>query len=80
MAITVFIDVIDRDGLSPGSTALELDVLGIDAGVNNIYIDTVTTVRIVNIPGEGTKTELLSVADTRKTLQWTIVTWLRFTI
>jgi hypothetical protein len=68
VAVTVLINVIGRDSLAPRGTAFELLVVDVDAGVDNIDIDTFTSIRIVNILRERTKTELRSVADAGKTL------------
>ena len=68
VAVTVLVDIVGRDGFAPRSTAPELNVVDIDTSIDDIYIDTFTTIRIVNILGEGTETELRSVTDTRKTL------------
>ena len=73
MAVDVFIDIIDKGGLTSGSTALELNVVDVDTQVNDIYIKTATTVRIVNVLGESAKTKLLSVADVYKILQFGVL-------
>jgi hypothetical protein len=73
MAVTVLIDVVGRDSLAPGCTTLELNVSDVDASIDNIDIDTVTTVRIVNILSEGAESELRSVTDARKTLISTVI-------
>jgi hypothetical protein len=70
VTVTILIDVIGRNCLAPGSTALELDVMDVDAGIDNIDIDTFTTVRIVDILCKSGETKLLLVTDTRKTLIW----------
>jgi hypothetical protein len=68
MAVTILVNIIGRDCLAPGSTALELLMFDVDASIDNIDIDTFTTIRVVNILGKSRKAELLSMADTRKTL------------
>ena len=73
MAVTVLIDVVGRDSLAPGCTTLELNVPDVDASIDNIDIDAVTTVRIVNILSEGAESELRSVTDARKTLISTVI-------
>lgn len=68
MAIAVFINVIGRNGLAPGSTTLEFRVSDIDTGVNNIDVDTVTTFRVIEILRESAEAEFVTVADTGQTL------------
>ena len=68
MTVAVLINVVLRDGLAPGRAALELDVLGVDTGVNDVDINARTAIRVVLVLGEGTERELRAVADARKAL------------
>lgn len=45
VAVTVLILITRRDGLAPGGTTLEVDVVNVGAGVDNVDIDALTTVR-----------------------------------
>jgi hypothetical protein len=64
MAITVFIDIILRYCLSPGSPALELDVLNVDTGVDDVNVNSLATIRIILVLRKGAEEELGSVTDT----------------
>jgi hypothetical protein len=73
VTVTILIDVIGRNCFAPGSTALELDVLDVDPGIDNIDIDTFTTIRVIDILCKSAETKLSSVTDTRKALIWITV-------
>ena len=40
MAATILVDVILRDGDSPGSTTFKLDVVGVDTSIDDVHINT----------------------------------------
>ena len=40
MTISVLVDVILRDSLAPGGVTLELNVIDVDAGVDDVNVDT----------------------------------------
>jgi len=44
MAVPILIGIAVRNGLAPFGTALEVDVLGVGAGVDDVYVDTLATV------------------------------------
>lgn len=69
-AVAVRIDVLIVLGnsLAPVRTTLELDVIDIDTGVDDVNVDALATARVVLILGEGTEGELGTVAYPRKTL------------
>lgn len=69
MTVAVLINVVLRDGLAPGRAALELDVLGVNTGVDDVDINARTAVRVVLVLGESTERELRAVADARKALE-----------
>ena len=69
MTVTVLINIVLRDGLAPGRAALELDVLGVNTGVDDVDINARTAVRVVLVLGESTERELRAVADARKALE-----------
>lgn len=68
VTVAVLINVILRDGLAPGRTALELDVLGVDTSVDDVNINTSTAVRIILVLGERAERKLRAVTYTRKAL------------
>lgn len=68
VTVAVLIDVV-RDGLAPGGTTLEVDVLDIDAGINDVHVDTLASLSRVEILGECAKGEFSAVSDTSETLQ-----------
>jgi len=43
-------------------------MMDVDAGVDNIDVDTLTADRVVLVASEGSETEFLTMGDTRKTL------------
>ena len=74
VTVPVFVDVILRDGLPPGGTMLELDVVNVDASIDDVDVDTFTAGRVVIIESESAEAEFLTVGDTRKTLEDEVVT------
>ena len=68
MSILILVNVIRRDGLTPGSTALEFGVGDVNTSVNDVDINTLTACRVVEILGESLESQLRPVADTGETL------------
>ena len=68
VTVAILVNVVGGDGLAPRRTALELDVLGVDTGVDDVDVDALTAVGVVDVLGEGPKGQLPAVADARKTL------------
>lgn len=68
VAIAILIDVVGRDSLTPGSTALEFGVDDVDTSVNDVDVNTLTTCCLVLILGESAEGQLRPVADTGETL------------
>lgn len=67
VAIAVLVLVAGRDGLSPLGTTLEVDVLNVGTSVNDVGINTLTTLSGVEVLVEGAEVEGISVRDTSKT-------------
>jgi len=70
VAIAVLIDII-RDGHAPGRATLKLRMMDVDAGIDNLGVDTLTAGRVVLVASEGSETEFPTMGDTRKTLDVT---------
>ena len=47
---------------------LEFNVVHVDTGVDDVYVDTLPTLSVVLVLGEGAEGKLLAVADTSQTL------------
>ena len=69
MAITIFVLVIGRNGLAPRSTTLELNMLYVDTGVDDIDVNTITTLIIVLVLVECGEAEPGTVANSGETLR-----------
>lgn len=67
VSVSILISIAGRDGLSPVSTALKVDVINVRAGVNDVDIDTLTSVSLVNVLVEVAEVEALLVRDTCQT-------------
>ena len=74
VTVTVLVDVILRDGLAPRSATLKLDVVDVDTGIDDVHVNALTAGRVVLVESEGSKTELSTVGDTRKTLAGKVIT------
>ena len=68
MAIFILVNVIRRDGLTPGSTALKFGMGDVNTSVNDVDVNTLTACRVVEILGESLESQLRPVADTCETL------------
>lgn len=68
VTVAIFINVIQRNRLAPGSAPLEFNVVNVDAGVDDIYVNAFATVRVIFVLGEGAKRKLGTVADSCETL------------
>lgn len=64
MTVAILISITCWDGLSPGRTALEVDVLDVGASVDNVYVNALTAVGAVKIFVECAKGETVAVRDT----------------
>ena len=68
MAITILILVVGRNGLAPRRTTLEFNMVDVDTSVNNVDVNTITTLIVVLVLGEGGEGEPGTVANSGKTL------------
>jgi len=68
VTVAILVDVILRDGLAPGSATLELDVMNVDAGVDDVHVNALTAGRVVLVESKGSEPKLFAVGDTRETL------------
>lgn len=67
VTIAILINVAGRDSLSPVSAALKVNMFNVSAGVDDVDINTLTTVGLMNVFAETCKVERLLVGDTGKT-------------
>ena len=79
MSVSISILVTGWDGLAPVCTTLKVDVLGVGSGVDDVDINTLTTVLRVEVLVEGGEGETLSVRDTGKT-PWSVTLGLAETL
>ena len=68
VTIVVNVLVVLGNGLPPRGTALELVVLDVDAGIDDVDINAVATKRLVLVLGEGAERQLGAMADAGETL------------
>lgn len=68
MTVTVVVDIVVRNSRAPERAALELDVVDVDAGVNDVYINTLTTSWVVDVLGERRESKFGTVTDTSQSL------------
>lgn len=61
VTVSVIVDVILRDGLSPRGTSLKFDMLDVDTGIDDVDIDALATARVVFIESESSETEPVAV-------------------
>ena len=69
VAVSVLVNIVLRNGLAPGRATLELDMVNVDAGIDNVDVNALTTFRFVLVESEGSEAESLAVRNTRKTLE-----------
>ncbi|KAI3488847.1 hypothetical protein L1887_47046 [Cichorium endivia] len=67
VTVAVLVDVVLGHGLAPASAALELDVVDVDAGVDDVGGDALTAVALVDVLVEGAEAEALAVRDAGET-------------
>lgn len=67
VTVAILIGIPRGNGLTPVGTTLEVDVVDVGTSVNNVGIDTLTTIRRVEVLVEGTEVEGVAVGDTGKT-------------
>ena len=66
--VTVLVDIILGDGFSPKCAALELNMVDVNAGIDYVDVDAVTTKMVVYVLGEGGKVEFGSMTNACETL------------
>lgn len=69
VTVSVLVDVILRDGLSPRGATLKLDVVNVDTGIDDVDVDTLTAGRVVLIESKSSEAKFITMGDTRKTLK-----------
>ena len=74
VAVSVFVDIVLRDGPAPGGPALELDVVDVDTGIDDVDVNTLTISRVVLVTSESSETKSLTVRDTCETLKEGVIT------
>lgn len=67
VAVAILVSVAVGDGLAPFGTTLEVNMLDVGAGVNDVGINTLTTLGRVQVLVVGAEGKRLAVRDTRKT-------------
>lgn len=67
VAVAILISITLGNGLTPLGSALEIDVVDVGTSINDIGIDTLTTLGGVEVLVEGTEVQSVSVRDTGKT-------------
>jgi hypothetical protein len=75
MTVAVLIHIVPWDGCPPGGTTLELFVVGVDTGIDDVNVNTLATVCIMYIARESAKGKFLPVADTSETLWQVELEW-----
>lgn len=67
VTVAILVGITVGDGLAPVSTILEVDVLDVGAGIDDVNIDTLTSVGGVEVFVPGTEAQRVAVGDTGKT-------------
>jgi len=67
VTVAILISIAVRDGLAPVSTALEVDVLVVGTGVDDVDVDTLTTVGRVEVLVPRAEAQRVAVRDTGET-------------
>lgn len=73
VTVLIFINITCGYRDSPLRTALEIDMCGVDAGVDDIYINALTASGIIFVIREGTEVELRTMTDACKALRMVLV-------
>lgn len=69
VTVAVLIDIVLGHGVAPERTALELNMVDVDTGVNDVNVNTLTTPLVEEVLGEGGESETVTVGDTSETLR-----------
>ena len=75
MAVSIFVNIVLRDGPAPGGLALELNVVDVDTGIDDVDVNTLTTSRVVLIESESSEAKSLAVEDMCKALKEGVITY-----
>ena len=67
VAVAVLVGIAMRNGLSPFGAALEVDVLNVCAGIDDVNVNTLTTVGSVQVLVVGAEAQGVAVRDTGQT-------------
>lgn len=67
VAVAILIGIALRDSLAPLGAALEVDVVNVRAGVDDVHVNALTTIGGVQVLVEGTEGEAVTVGDTSQT-------------
>jgi hypothetical protein len=62
------VDVNLRDDGSPGGATFKLDVIDVEAGIEDVHVNTLTTGRVVVVESESSEVKPSTAGGTRKTL------------
>ena len=57
-----------------GGAALELDVVDVDTGANDVHVNVLTAGRLMIVESESSETEFVTMGDTGKTLGGSVIT------
>jgi hypothetical protein len=68
MTIAIYIYIVGGNSPAPICAFLELFVIDVDASIDDIDIDALSTIRIILIPGESAESQPGTVADPSEAL------------
>ena len=68
VSVVVLINIVRRYGSTPDRTTLEFDVCDMNAGIDDVDVNTLAALGIVFVLLEGAEAEFGTVTDARKTL------------
>ena len=62
MAVPVLVNIVLENSLAPGHTTL--DMMDVDASINNVHVNALTVFRFVLVESEGSEAKPLAVRNT----------------
>lgn len=68
MTVTVLIYVVGWDSFPPRGTALKLEMVNVDTGIDDVDVNTLATIWIICIGRESAEGEFIPVANASETL------------
>ena len=74
MAVSVLVNIVLRNGIAPGCTTLALDMVDVDADINNVRVNTLAIFEFVLVESEGSEAETLAVRNTPCKATSTLIT------